>query len=85
MAFLDALLATTGFAGMFPDNATSLVLRGVCFALVRFGRDFHNLLRRHLAFAFSSCFLEMNLPSCLHYTVSTENNANNKDRKSPWN
>lgn len=78
MAFLDVLLflAPMRLMGVLPDYAASFVLRGICFAFVRFSRDFHNLLRRHLTFAFSSRFLEMNLPCCLHYTVSTENNAN---------
>jgi len=98
MAFLNALffLATlshsqsTGpfmrvFVPALLDSATSYVLGRIRFALVRFGRDFHYLLGRHLAFALSSRFLEMDLPCCLHYTVSTENNANHEDRKSPWN
>jgi len=65
------------------DSATSYVLGRIRFALVRFGRDFHYLLGRHLAFALSSRFLEMDLPCCLHYPLSTENNANHEDRKSP--
>ena len=98
MAFLDALLFLTTvshsppagllvsmFVAALLDSATSLVLGRVRFALVRLGRDFHYLLGRHLAFALSSRFLEMDLPCCLHYTVSTENNANHEDRKSPWN
>ena len=98
MAFLNALLflatlshsqSTGPFVPVFVpvvallDSATSYVLGRIRFALVRFGRDFHYLLGRHLAFALSSRFLEMDLPCCLHYTVSTENNANHEDRKSP--
>ena len=98
MTFLNALLslATSSHASfMGPlvptvvaallDSATSFVLGWVRFTLVRFGRDLHNLLRRYLAFAFGSRFLEMDLPCRLHYTVSTENNANDEGRKSPRN
>lgn len=96
MTFLYPLLSLTTYAlfmgtfvsifvAAFLDSATSFILGRVRFTFVRFSRDFHNLLRRYFAFTLGSCFLKMDLPCCLHYTVSAENNANQKGRKSPRN